>query len=52
MPEKKNNNVINKDVKIDTKNEDDINITIIHRNEIDNNNFKSKINEKQFVDLR
>ena len=51
MPEKNNNNVINKDVKINNKNDDDINV-IIHRNENDNNNFKSKINEKQFVDLR
>ena len=51
MSEKKNINVVNRNAKIDTKNdEDDINITIVGRIENDNNDFK--INEKQFVDLR
>ena len=30
MPEKNNNNVINKDVKIDNKNDDDINVIIVN----------------------
>ena len=53
MSEKKYIDVVdNKNIKRDTKNEDDIDIVISNGNENYNNNSKNKVNEKKPLDLR